>query len=488
MLEKHPLSDLIIIKCLKAHYGIEAATLAFLPIGADTNVSIYKALTSDQTSYFIKLKRGRHQEISVEIVELLRRSGIQQVIAPIKTIDGKSTQPIEDFTLIVYPFVEGQDGFTRNLTEDQWINLGKALKQVHEVEVPPSIQTRIRRETYSSKWRDAVRSIYPLVEGGLSGDETALNLQKFMKGHMPAIRRLVDRAEQLGEKLRDCSLEFVLCHSDIHAGNLLMDENSNLYIVDWDEPIMAPKERDLMFIGGGVGNVWNKPVEEKLFYQGYGKPEIDPTALAYYRHERIVEDIAVYSRELLLTTAGGKDRLEMYRQFIAMFDPQGVVDIAFKTDESILTRDYQPQDVQALANIFYYTIHRINIQHYTEEQVDVWAPTSCLEAEGWAKRFSRTKPIIATAGNQIVGFAEFEPNGHIDCFYCHDEWIGKGVGSALMKEILRRARNSGIPLIFSDVSITAKPFFEKWGFKVVTQQTVVRKGVELTNFKMERTV
>lgn len=157
--------------------------------------------------------------------------------------------------------------------------------------------------------------------------------------------------------------------------------------------------------------------------------------------------------------------------------------------KEISIRDYHSGDVQALANIFYNTIHRINIQHYTEKQVDVWAPKSSVEnTEGWAKKFARTNPIIATIGDEIVGFAEFEPNGHIDCFYCHHEWIGKGVGSALMKEILQRAKNNHIPLIFSEVSITAKPFFEKWGFRILTQQTIVRKGVELTNFKMERIV
>ncbi len=67
---------------------------------------------------------------------------------------------------------------------------------------------------------------------------------------MSDIRRLVDRAEQLGKKLQKHSPKFVLCHSDIHGGNVLIHENSDIYIVDWDEPIMAPKERDLMFIGG----------------------------------------------------------------------------------------------------------------------------------------------------------------------------------------------------------------------------------------------
>ena len=68
----------------------------------------------------------------------------------------------------------------------------------------------------------------------------------------------------------------------------------------------------------------------------YGKTEINKTILAYYRHERIVEDIALYSQDLLLTTAGGEDRAEMYKHVEAMFEPKGVVDIAFKTDEGFI--------------------------------------------------------------------------------------------------------------------------------------------------------
>lgn len=125
----------------------------------------------------------------------------------------------------------------------------------------------------------------------------------------------------------------MLCHSDIHGGNVLIDGNDIIYMVDWDDPIMAPKERDLMFIGGGVANVWNKSHREGFFYKGYGKTEINMTILAYYRYERIVEDIAEFGQQLLLTSAGGQNRIELYKHFIAQFEPQGVVDIACKTDE-----------------------------------------------------------------------------------------------------------------------------------------------------------
>lgn len=196
---------------------------------------------------------------------MLQASGIQQIIPPIKTIDGELTQHVDDFTLTVYPFVDGRNGFCCNLTDNQWIALGKVLRQVHEFDVPPSIKDRIRKEVYSSKWREAVRSLDAHIDGNLTGDETALRLQAFMKEHRAVIHRLVARAESLGQKIREQSPEFVLCHSDIHGGNVLIGGSGVIYIVDWDEPIMAPKERDLMFIGGGVANTWNDPWEEEFF-------------------------------------------------------------------------------------------------------------------------------------------------------------------------------------------------------------------------------
>jgi spectinomycin phosphotransferase len=340
MTEKQSFSDHLIINCLNANYSIQVAALTLLPLGADMNASVYKAQTHDQTAYFVKLKRGHHHDIGVEIVELLHDAGIKEIIPPVKTILGQSTQQIEDFTLIVYPFVNGQDGFSSNLTDNQWIKLGSALRQVHEIEVPSSIQNRVRSEVYSSKWREVVRLLYTHIEAEPTGDEVSLKLLKFMKENISSIHRLVDRAEQLGHKLQDQSHKLVLCHSDIHGGNVLIGGNNSIYIVDWDDPIMAPKERDLMFIGGGVANVWNKLHEEKLFYKGYGTTKVNSTILAYYRHERIVEDIAEYGQALLLTSGGGEDRLEMYKHFMWMFEPNGVVDIAFKTDENLTEKSF----------------------------------------------------------------------------------------------------------------------------------------------------
>jgi spectinomycin phosphotransferase len=330
MTEKPFLSNQQIIGHLDIFYGINVAALTFLPIGADMDSSVYKAETCDGRAYFVKLKRG-HQIFSTVIIELLHAAGIQHIIFPVKTTKGGAYLPIGEFTLIVSPFVEGQDGFSRQLIDEQWVTLGKVMRQVHTCHVPADIQKQLRRETFSPKWREAVRAIYVQMDSDSSGDEISSKLKLFMKKNSETILQLVANAELLCQQVQQHLPEFVLCHSDIHRGNVLIETASDFYIVDWDEPIMAPKERDLMFIGGGVANVWNKDQEEKLFYKGYGTSEINFLMLAYYRHERIVEDIALYAHQLLFSTNGGDERARSYQHFIAQFESHGVVEIAFST-------------------------------------------------------------------------------------------------------------------------------------------------------------
>jgi spectinomycin phosphotransferase len=324
----------LIIHCLRACYGLETATLELLSLGADRNVSVYKAESADHKVYFVKIRRGPFSEAHVEVMTLLQQAGVKEIISPIRTREGKQAQQVNGFTLIVYPFIEGRNGFNCSLSDQQWIQLGKILRRIHEIKVPKTVQKHIRIENFSSKWSDAVRSLCNQIDG--ESDEVGTEFREFLKERKEVIERLLDRAERLSKKLEAQSFPFVLCHSDLHAGNLLLEKGDAFYLIDWDDPIMAPKERDLMFIGGGVGNVWNRPHEEVLFYEGYGKTELNQILLAYYRHERILEDVVEYIEELFMKNRNSKDRAEMYRQFVAMFEPHGVVDIALQVDEKIL--------------------------------------------------------------------------------------------------------------------------------------------------------
>jgi len=128
----------------------------------------------------------------------------------------------------------------------------------------------------------------------------------------------------------------VLCHSDIHGGNILISNAGELYIVDWDDPILAPKERDLMFIGGGIDSIWKSKREEAVFYEGYGKTVINVVALAYHRYERIIEDLVVICEQLLPNDEGGADRERSLGWFRSNFDPGSTIEIADKTNELLI--------------------------------------------------------------------------------------------------------------------------------------------------------
>ena len=114
----------------------------------------------------------------------------------------------------------------------------------------------------------------------------------------------------------------------------MVDANEELAIVDWDEPILAPKERDLMFIGGGVGGIWNTEQETRWFYQGYDSAEIDLVALSYYRYERIVVDLAEHS-ERIFGMHGSAEERQKGLGLINQFLPNNVVDIAHRTYQQL---------------------------------------------------------------------------------------------------------------------------------------------------------
>lgn len=106
--------------------------------------------------------------------------------------------------------------------------------------------------------------------------------------------------------------------------------------------------------------------------------------------------------------------------------------------------------------------------------------------EEWKERIENKKPFIAIENNKIVGFAELEDDGHIDYFYSHHEWQGKGVGSALYNVIEKEALLRKIPHLYAEVSLSAKDFFLRKGFKILEEKNAIICGAPAPNFIMKK--
>jgi len=336
MLEKPDFPDEKIIACLQAEYGLRVAAIAFLPLGADLNTAVYRITNDDGTAYFLKLRSGVFDETSVALPKFLSEQGITHIIAPLETNSGQLWTNLDRFKVFVYPFIKGRNGYEVDLTDEHWIEFGAALKRIHSVTLPAELSNHIRRETFSPKWRESVKASLARIETDTFDDPVAADMAAFLRTKRAEVLDLVERTERCAQALQTRSPEFVICHADLHAGNILIAASGALYIIDWDTLILAPKERDLMYAGGGQFGATRTPdEEERLFYRGYGQAAVDSDALAYYRFERIIEDIAVECEQLFSTAGVSEDRTQALRWLMSNFEPNGVIEIAYRADTTL---------------------------------------------------------------------------------------------------------------------------------------------------------
>ena len=340
-----------IVEQVRRIYGLDTLHVALIAGRAHAEAAVYR-LDDHERSYFLKLTPDQRGAPS-PLARYLADSGISQVLAPLRTRDGQLAARLGDLQASLYPFVEGENGFQTPLKEDQWTALGSVVRAIHDVKLPPPVREFMRKEAYSDAWRSKTRRYLTLVPSEHPGDSVARELIQLLSSNRTIITMLVEHAEQLVPALRRRALPEVPCHGDLHAGNVLADGARAIVIVDWDDPVLAPKERDLMFVGGGIGGAWNREEESAAFYRGYGAVTVDAEALAYYRCERIVEDVAVDRDQLLLDVGGDQDAdwEQMLLKLVAAFDPDGVVEIAIEDLRRSLTRPVAARTGRSLARV-----------------------------------------------------------------------------------------------------------------------------------------
>ena len=310
-------TDAAIRAWLADRHGFDATRISRLPPGADADAAAWRVQTAGG-DFFLKLKGGSGAVAALAVPRYLADAGIAVVVAPRADRDGNLASSLGAANAILYPFVEGKSAADLALTPDQWVAFGRSVRRVHETELPAPLAATLRKEDFAPAFRTAVKRLLPRLPAlGLSG------------AMCERARVVAERAAALADTVAARALPLVPCHADLHALNVMVATDGALAIVDWDDVMLAPKERDLMFIGGGVAGVWSDPAETAAFLTGYGDAPVDPVAIAYYRYERIAVDIALIAELLLDDPPADAER---WRGFLfGQFAPGGVADIADAT-------------------------------------------------------------------------------------------------------------------------------------------------------------
>jgi spectinomycin phosphotransferase len=246
----HPISPETVVGALHAQFGIQVAELVFLPIGDDSDSWAYRVETSGGPTYFLKVRAGAGNVKGAAVPDYLHRHGVPHVLAPVPANGETPWVHVDRFALTLYPMIQGSTGAEVGLSPEQWRELGAFLKQVHSVPLTPDLTQLVGREAFRPSRREILADLEPLITISASEDPVARELASVWRARQGIIRVLVGHADAMGRQLARLSFPRVLCHADLHTWNVLVDAGQQPWIVGWDEAIVAPKERDLMFVVG----------------------------------------------------------------------------------------------------------------------------------------------------------------------------------------------------------------------------------------------
>ncbi|ACE91357.1 MULTISPECIES: GNAT family N-acetyltransferase [Rhizobium] len=153
-------------------------------------------------------------------------------------------------------------------------------------------------------------------------------------------------------------------------------------------------------------------------------------------------------------------------------------------DDRILIRPYAPRDADATIEIFLRAIREVSSKDYLPAQIEAWAKVE--DRSLWAQRRISRPGWIAEIDGAPVGFSDLTDDGCLDMMFVHPEFQGLGIATRLLSRVEEEALNRGFTRIYTEASRTARPFFERRGFRVMARQTVEKRGQSLENFLMEK--
>jgi len=319
--------------CLRAHYALDVVSARFLPIGNDLKAFVYEAITAQGHSYFIKIRAGEINPSSLLVPRVLIEKNVPNILAPLRTTTQGLWCLLDGYSVIVYPFIRGENAKVAGMTDSQWLEFGATLKAIHAGGFASLLRGQVPTETFSIPSAQLVRRLSDRIHGARFDSAAAAHLASLWIEYGSLIEHLLVRAEDLGKQLQSRSFEYVLCHGDIHAANVLISEEGRIYLVDWDGPLLAPRERDLLFIVGSTIGRRVEPREEALFFQSYGAVDVDWTALAYYRYERAIEDIGEVGQRVIWDTDLSEEAKEhQAKLFAGQFHGGKILEAAMEAD------------------------------------------------------------------------------------------------------------------------------------------------------------
>lgn len=324
MRDRPNITDARIVARLEDAFGISARSLEFLPVGNDAAASTFR-VRDEQRAFFLKLRKGAPNRASLSVPHHLRLNGVESVVAPLLSLSGALFAKFDQHSLILYPWIEGESKLGKTLSPRQWRDWGALMRAIHRTFIDEELKAQLPQEKYGKRWLGALENVERALGRVRQPHTYATELQTLWRQNAAMIEEAIERYYALGSLLQARRHEHVICHADIHPANIIVDAAGAIHIVDWDEVMLAPKERDLMFflVDG------HPKAAVSSFLDGYRDCQADKIALAYYRYDWVLQEFCDYGERILLSNELSERELQFsIDEFKRLFAPGDVIELA----------------------------------------------------------------------------------------------------------------------------------------------------------------
>jgi spectinomycin phosphotransferase len=309
-------------------YGLRIALPLPVQGGADPKARLWRATSADGRVLALKTSDGG-SPIGAKLMTLLSASGVPGVPGPLATLEGDPSSVRDGVRLTVLPWIESGPS---ELRRDDWASVGAILARVHGQAVTPELAALVPKdEDYVEHVLEVAprtgKSLRHRLTGPGQRDAPVQELAMLWRSAGPLFAHLLDAARQLRDELPPAPQ--VLCHADPHKGNLLVDPSHRVWLLDWDDALLAPRERDLVFPLGGVGFFGpSDDAGKQAFHDGYGPLSIDPRRFAYYLALRALEDLGSWALDVCAVRAEETSRRRALAVVEECLSSRGIVTVA----------------------------------------------------------------------------------------------------------------------------------------------------------------
>lgn len=284
----HKLEIDSIATIIESNFGINVTDIEFIPEGEVA--WIYRCRSAGK-SWVIKLQKRKPSKTDDTIVKTLQDAGYAWMPAQVLTVRGDVWAYHRRMYYSVQQYVETGNNKREFLFDDEGLpQLGKALRTLHDTELPPRLLTEIAKQSHHTEWSKRLKVFLRKVT--YSRSKKTKELRQVISKHKKDIYALLQDYDKLVQLLKHDQSPKVLVHGDIHPYNVLFPPEDHAYIIDWDKMSLSHRERDLMYFD-------DRQID--LLSQGYGEDLLqNKERIDYYRMYLWVRELAFFGDELAL--------------------------------------------------------------------------------------------------------------------------------------------------------------------------------------------